>query len=254
MHWHLLHTPPLHGVENMALDEALLDRARASGEGVVRIYEWETPTISLGRNQTARGMWAVGRLESRGVSIVRRLTGGRAILHHREFTYSVTAPVRDGAGLREDYQAITVLLRASLQHLGVAAQPAVPAGRMPIPASAPCFELPARDELVLDGRKLVASAQVREEGAFLQHGSLLLHDDQGMLGELANVPMDVSPAATLIESLGRSVSAGEFAGAVADAMREVWHVEPSPMHVDACRQALPPLIAKYADPVWTWRR
>lgn len=254
MDWFLLHTSPLPGAANMALDEALLLRARATGAGVVRVYGWDAPTISLGRNQVAIGAWDAARLAAAGVGIVRRLTGGRAILHHREFTYSVTAPTRDGTGLRDDYAAITQLLHGALARLGVATQPAMPTSRMPIPASAPCFELPARDELVLDGRKLVASAQVREGGAFLQHGSLLLHDDQGMLRDLSTLPLTVSPAATLTEALGRPIVALEFVEAMASAMQEVWQVTPRPLHVDACRDAMSDLITRYQDPAWTWQR
>jgi lipoate-protein ligase A len=252
IHWNLLLTPPLAGAPNMALDEALLVRARATGEGVVRVYSWSAPTISVGRHQSAVGAWDLTRLQERGVGIVRRLTGGRAILHHREITYSVTAPTHPGTGLRDDYEAITTLLRAGLRHLGVEATAATPAGRLPAPASAPCFELPARDELVLEGRKLVASAQVREDGAFLQHGSLLLHDDQGILGELSTRPMTVSPAATLTAAVGHEVTAAEFADALELQIERVWHTRPRRMHLDACADL--PLTTRYDDPAWTWLR
>src|SRR5512139_2874749 len=102
MRWGFLHTPPLDGVANMAIDEALLARARDTGEGVVRVYGWSAPTLSLGRNQVARGAWDRERAGTLGLPIVRRLTGGRALLHHREITYSVTAPTADGRGLRAD--------------------------------------------------------------------------------------------------------------------------------------------------------
>src|SRR3954466_12069034 len=95
--WRLLVTPPASGPENMALDEALMARAIETGEWVLRVYSWATPTLSLGRNQTARGRYDLGRIRERGLGVVRRPTGGRAILHDREITYSVTAPV-DAAG------------------------------------------------------------------------------------------------------------------------------------------------------------
>ncbi len=242
------------GAANMALDEALFARARATGRGCVRVYTWSQPTISLGRNQTARGAWDLERCRARGVAIVRRLTGGRAILHHREITYSVAAPVIEGRGLREDYRAIANLLAAALSRLGITTSSAAPSTRMPIPASAPCFELPARDELVVDGRKLVASAQVRDDGAYLQHGSLLNHDDQGWLGTLAVSPMPVSPAATVAALLGRELTADEVAQALAAAMPEVWREAPRWLHVDACAPEAAPLLPRYEDPAWTFRR
>ena len=240
----------------MAIDEALLLRARETGQGSIRVYTWANPTISMGRHQAGRGIWDLDRCRERGVDVVRRLTGGRGSLHHQELTYAVAAPVREGRGLREDYGAITSLLSHTLHHLGIGATAAAPAGRMPIPAAAPCFELPARDELVVDGRKLVASAQLREDGAYLQHGSLLNHDNQGWLAELATIPMPTTPAATVVGLIGRELTAERWAAAMCDAVREVWHADLVPVHVDACvpPATLASLTARYLDPAWTWRR
>src|SRR5215210_4848764 len=88
--WRTLVSGPADGVENMAIDDALLDRARGSGECVIRLYEWARPTLSLGRNQAARGQYDLARARELGIDFVRRPTGGRAVLHHREVTYSVT--------------------------------------------------------------------------------------------------------------------------------------------------------------------
>src|SRR4051812_18539212 len=101
--WRLIVTPAAGGAENMALDEALMDRARESREWVMRVYSWSTPTISLGRNQTAHGRYDLDRIAQLGFDVVRRPTGGRAILHHREITYSVTAPCDEAGDLRESY-------------------------------------------------------------------------------------------------------------------------------------------------------
>ena len=98
--WRFLLSEPDTGVANMALDEALLARARRTGEHVLRVYAWAAPTLSLGRNQTARGVFDGPTARELGVSIVRRLTGGRALLHHREITYSVTGPLSPGRSLR----------------------------------------------------------------------------------------------------------------------------------------------------------
>src|ERR1700704_6821622 len=87
-HWRLVVTPPDGGAQNMALDEALMDRARTTGEWVLRVYAWSTATISLGRNQTAHGRYDLEQIRRRGLAVVRRPTGGRAILHDHEITYS----------------------------------------------------------------------------------------------------------------------------------------------------------------------
>src|SRR5262249_51299004 len=108
--WRLITTPPMRGAENMALDEALMHRAAATGEWVLRVYSWSAPTMSLGRNQTARARYALDRLRADDVDVVRRPTGGRAILHHREITYSVTAPLATAGDLRTSYERINRLL------------------------------------------------------------------------------------------------------------------------------------------------
>src|SRR5689334_12950551 len=110
MHWRILFTPPLSAVDNMALDGALLDRAREGGETVLRVYGWRSPTLSFGRNQRARGLYDGQAAAERGIEVVRRPTGGRAVLHHREVTYSVTGPAPAGHGLGESYGRINRLL------------------------------------------------------------------------------------------------------------------------------------------------
>ena len=240
----------------MALDDALLARARATGETVLRVYTWAAPTLSLGRNQRARDAYDVERARAEGIDIVRRPTGGRALLHHREVTYSVTAPVDPALPLRESYAAINRLLLDGLWRLGVPASVAAPAGRAPAPGLAPCFEAPVAGELVHGGRKLVGSAQWREDGALLQHGSILVDDDQGRIAELARgaVP-PAPPAATLRGALGRApevseVSAALFAAVIALADRAATHLDDLAALDDAARAAR----SRYTDDAWTWRR
>ncbi len=255
MRWRLYVTEPLDGVDNMALDEALLVRARDSRECVLRVYAWATPTLSLGRHQRAVGVF--DRAAAHGVSIVRRLTGGRAVLHHREVTYSVTAPATRGDTLRASYSAINGILLDALQRLGVRAALAQPAAkRLPPPGSAPCFELPAAGEIVLGARKLVGSAQLRDGGAFLQHGSILIDDDQSRVAELSAAEIPASaPAATLREALGRAPSLHEVAEALFVAVRAQADAHAVPFAGDASlERAARAARARYVDDLWTWRR
>src|SRR6185436_7637026 len=103
--WRLLSVPPRAGAENMARDSALQARAARSGETVFSVYSWSRPTLSLGRNQPAVGLYDLKKIRAAEIDIVRRPTGGRAILHDREVTYSVTAPI-GAASLRETYDRI----------------------------------------------------------------------------------------------------------------------------------------------------
>ena len=255
MRWRLLLTPPRPGVDNMALDEALMARARATGEGVVRVYAWDRPTLSLGRNQRARATFPADRLAAAGVPVVRRLTGGRALLHDREITYSVTAPAADDA-LGATYRAINALLLDTLRDLGVPATLAPAGERLPPPGDAPCFERPAPGELLLGGRKLVGSAQVREDGAFLQHGSILLHDDQGRIATLAAAPIAAPvPAATLAQALAHPPDAATVAAALFARVRRDWDPAATALDIpEAPEAALHAAAARYRDDAWTWRR
>lgn len=256
MHWRLLLTPPLPGADNMALDEALMARARQTGESVLRVYEWSAPTLSLGRNQRAAGLYDVAAAARAGVAFVRRATGGRALLHHREITYSITAPAERDASIRESYESINRLLIDGLSRLGVRASPATGRGTALAPGVTPCFEVPAKGELVVGGRKLVGSAQWRDAGALLQHGSMLVDDDQSLAVSLLRspVPPPARPA-TLREAMGRAPDAAEVMEALATVLRERRDGECSTMEVDGVLAAnASGARSRYLSDEWTWRR
>ena len=254
--WRFIVTPPADGAENMALDEALMERARVTGEWVVRVYSWRTPTISLGRNQTARDRYDLARIRELGLDIVRRPTGGRAILHHREITYSVTGPVAEAGGLRHSYDRINLLLAEALRALGADVAIAAPSKRGVSPGMSPCFDEPAAGELTLDGRKLAGSAQWRADGALLQHGSILIEDDQSLLSTLAlaNGPA-VPPPATLAGALDHVPSVNDVSLALGEAIRVVEGVQPYELSIDEpLRARTTALVVRYVDNAWTWRR
>lgn len=255
--WRLLIAAPRSGAENMARDTALQARAARSGETVFSIYSWSTPTLSFGRNQPASGRYDMEKIRSAGVDVVRRPTGGRAILHHREVTYSVTAPVKDAAPLRETYARINRILQAGLSQIGVLVEAASASGRAAVPSMRPCFETPAEGELVAQGAKLVGSAQWRDDGALLQHGSILVNDDQSRLtvfaagGQKEGV---IPPPATLHGLLGRSPSAEEVAEAMFDAVRSLEDPDASELAEDEVRDETLEHVPHFLDEDWTWRR
>src|SRR6184192_599709 len=184
-HWRLLIAAPCSGAENMARDTALQTRAARTGETVFSIYSWSRPTLSFGRNQPASGFYDAGKIRAAGIDIVRRPTGGRAILHDREVTYSVTAPISNAGPLRETYSRINLILQTGLSRLGVFVETAAPFRPAEAPGIRPCFATPGAGELVVQGCKLVGSAQWRDERALLQHGSILVDDDQSSLPSFA---------------------------------------------------------------------
>jgi lipoate-protein ligase A len=254
--WRIVVTPASSGAENMALDEALMERARATGESVARVYAWSRPTISLGRNQTAKGLYDLDRIRAMDLEVVRRPTGGRAILHHREITYSVTAPAGETSGLGESYKNINAFLLDALSRLGVKAAIAAPTRKSAPPRMSPCFNEPSAGELTFDGRKLAGSAQWRADGALLQHGSILIADDQSILSSLAVERGPEIPApATLLDALGFAPSLDDVAEALTDAIESIDGTRPAEFSLDdVVRARTSELVVRYSDDAWTWRR
>jgi lipoate-protein ligase A len=257
--WRILFAQPRSGAENMARDTALQARAAKTSETVFSIYSWDRPTLSFGRHQPATGLYDVERIRTAGVGVVRRPTGGRAILHHREVTYSVTAPLADAAPLRETYSRINRLLLDGLMRLGVAAELAAVGGRAQSPSIRPCFESPSEGELVAHGSKLVGSAQWRDDGALLQHGSILVDDDQSSLPSFAmdSARRDDAPIAqpaTLTALLGRTPDAAEVASAMFDAVRSLEDEDATELTEDEIRADTLKQVPRFLDEDWTWRR
>ena len=241
----------------MARDSVLQARAARNGETVFSIYSWSRPTLSFGRNQPAAGVYSLEKIRAAGIDVVRRPTGGRAILHHREVTYSVAAPI-DAASLRETYSRINRILQVGLSRLGVLVEAVPRSHHTPTPGVRSCFETPSEGELVARGAKLVGSAQWRENGALLQHGSILVDDDQSSLPELsASVPPvngSLPTPATLHALLGRPPGAAEVANAMFDAVRSLEDAAATEIVEDDVRAEALNLVPHFLDEDWTWRR
>lgn len=178
--WRFLRSGPLSGALNMAVDEVLATSC-AQGEGppTLRFYTWDPPTVSVGYAQALEGEVDLEACRRLGFGVVRRMTGGRAVLHQHELTYAVAFPegLLGPGGIQEDYRRISQGLIAGLRRLGVAADLSRGSvGRGAV--SGVCFLSSSRFEVCVAGRKLVGSAQRRLRGAVLQHGSLLLDLDR----------------------------------------------------------------------------
>jgi lipoyl(octanoyl) transferase len=257
--WRVLLAAPRSGAENTARDSALLARAARTGQTVFSIYSWARPTLSFGRNQPAVGRYDLDEIRRRDIDVVRRPTGGRAILHDHEITYSVTAPIDDASSLRATYSRINRILLDGLARLGVNAELASVAQRAESPSVRPCFETPSEGELVADGRKLVGSAQWRDQGALLQHGSILVGDDQSSLPSFAAAAANrsggrIAQPATLAALLGRSPEAAEVATAMFDAVRSLEDADAIDLTEDEIRADALEHVSHFLDEGWTWRR
>ncbi|MEO5588793.1 MAG: hypothetical protein ABIS03_04335 [Gemmatimonadaceae bacterium] len=254
--WRLLSARPGDGATNMARDAALMDRARQTGETVFSVYSWKRPTLSFGRNQQALGRYNQTAIDNANLDVVRRPTGGRALLHDHEITYSVTAPIGSEESLRESYRRINRVLLYALRSLGVdASESRAPVAHLP-PGTAPCFAEAAEGELVVRGAKLVGSAQFRESGALLQHGSILLRDDQVFIKSLLVAPDEPNfdRAATLTESMGRQPALTEVTDALFGAVVALEDSSAMTLNEGELGDAVVAHRHRFVDRLWTWRR
>ena len=266
--WRLLITGVAEGATNMAIDEAIL---RAAAEGCVlptlRFYAWEPPCLSLGQAQSSSEVdWAA--CAERGYTVVRRPTGGRAILHTDELTYSVTAPEdepRVEGGIVESYRRLSEGLLQGLRLLGV---PGIEAHHPEIQSSISasngsqspvCFQVPSMYEVTVAGKKLVGSAQVRRSGIVLQHGTLPLVGDIARICDVLmshpDKPRVRARAATVEVVLGRAVSFDQAVEAVARGMAAVLNLELVPGDLTPQEHAWADELyrTKYAADEWNRR-
>lgn len=269
--WLYIVSEPATGAENMALDEALL-LARRAGRlpPVLRFYSWTGPTLSIGRFQRLRENFDLALCGERGVPIVRRPTGGRAILHHPgEVTYGVIAskgsfPFSQGdGGILAVYSQIHGALVAGLRRLGLRASIREQSPRWPeTGAGIGCFEQAYRHEVFAVGRKVVASAQRRQDDLFLQQGTIPLTAEGARLAELVlgSPGLRVTLARDLRERTGalghllqREVTFSEVMEELIAGFREAWGVrlertEPSPAERALAKELL---VTRYGNPEWT---
>ena len=229
MEWRYIDSGPAPGAVNMAADERLLgDAAGRGGAPVLRLYAWEPPAVSLGRFQDEGTSVDREACRRHGIDIVRRITGGRAVLHRHELTYCIVSPASNTLfpdDVIGTYKVIAAGLLAALRSLGVPAEMVTHASRhamlvRPEAKDPSCFSSPSWYELVVHGRKIIGSAQRRVPGAFLQHGSILLDHDPAL--EAAVIPGGGRPGAVtaLRSELGREVSPVEVKQAMRNGFAE----------------------------------
>ncbi|MDK3789153.1 biotin/lipoate A/B protein ligase family protein [Staphylococcus pseudintermedius] len=180
--WHFMNTGSHHPYYNMALDEALLNFvSRGEIDPVVRFYTWNPPTLSIGYFQRLSKEIDIEKVKEKGYGLVRRQTGGRGVLHDKELTYSVIVPEAHPdmpQTVTEAYRVISGGLLEGFKSLGFDAHFAVPRSKeerekLKQPRSSVCFDAPSWYELVVGGKKIAGSAQTRQKGVILQHGSIL---------------------------------------------------------------------------------
>jgi lipoate-protein ligase A len=250
--WHLwIDQTPRPGWTNMAIDHALLDRAERQGESWLRLYQWAPHCLSFGRHEPASVRYDVERISASGIHTVRRPTGGRAVWHAEELTYSVAAPCSRFGTLNAAYLEIHQMLVDSLHLLGAAVSLADQRRTPPLDSGA-CFASAVGGEIMMSGRKVVGSAQLRTGTALLQHGSVLLQDSQDVVRELMRQEPKPDPPCV---GLAPWAEAGEVAEAVSAVARGRWQggwecaTDEASMLKEASIH-----YSHYSSAAWTWSR
>jgi lipoate-protein ligase A len=269
--WRLIQDSPAPGAWNMAVDEAVL-QAAGNNEvpATLRLYAWEPACLSLGY---AQGIDEIdtGRIQSLGWELVRRPTGGQAILHVDELTYAVIGQVTEprlAGDVLESYQRLSSALLAALEILGI------PALALPRPdlvgkgtsKNPICFEVPSNYEVIVGGKKLVGSAQARKHGGVLQHGTLPLYGDLSRITQVLHFPNEAERelaarhllmrATTVEQVLGKKVTWNEAAQAFIMAFQQNLNINLLPAELsDAERECAQGLVKeKYGNQGWTLTR
>jgi lipoyl(octanoyl) transferase len=241
----VIESEPQSGVRNMALDEALLEAALERGECTVRWYRWNAATVSLGYFQAADAVQAHPELA--GLPIVRRLTGGGAILHHHEWTYSCTVPPGHplGESPTQIYDLVHGRVVAALEEQGIEAalRGEAHADRE---GAFLCFGRGDPRDIVLRGQKILGSAQRRRRGAVLQHGSLLVRRSEHAPQFPGLADLTADPGG------GEAVINLQFVGAIGESIGGLFgEVARCADYSSAVNERTQSLIGKYSTLTWS---
>lgn len=242
--WMFINSGPQSASYNMAMDDALLElHSKGRIPPVVRFYEWSPASLSIGYFQKAEEAVDMEKVKEMGLGFVRRPTGGRAVLHDRELTYSIIVSESHPdmpETVTEAYRVISAGLLEGFRNLGLQAEFAIPATReernaLKQPRSAVCFDAPSWYELVVEGRKAAGSAQTRQKGVILQHGAIPVSMDLDKLVSVFNFKTEdhrrrmkekLEKKAVSIEELsGRSVKMTEVAEAFRSGFENALDIE-----------------------------
>jgi lipoate-protein ligase A len=208
--WHLIiDGNPQKGSWNMAVDDFLFRSLGEEPATYLRFYQWKNPTVSIGYSQKVDKVVNRDFCIANGIEIVRRITGGKLVLHHKEVTYCVCSSDTDifSRKLMDSYKLISEALKKGLQAMGIESNLAKETPSRYARGILPCFSHPARDEIEMEGKKIIGSAQKRTRNKFIQHGSIPLEKDEELLKlvSLSDQTESSVKMTSLSEALGKKV-------------------------------------------------
>ncbi|NIM59431.1 MAG: hypothetical protein GTO16_10890 [Candidatus Aminicenantes bacterium] len=248
---------PLSGSLNMAVDDFLFQSLSDEPQTFLRFYRWERPTVSLGYSQNIRKVVDVDYCQSQGIDIVRRITGGKLVLHHKEVTYSLCSSDKEAftSTLADSYRLISQALMRGFEKMGLKSYLADAPPETYVKGNLPCFSYPARNEIEVEGKKIVGSAQKRAGHKFIQHGSIPLEKDEGYLGPVSFLKKEESKGRmiSLSQALGEKASFDRTVERLASGISEFFKINFKPKVFDAEEKEAIVKIQKerYANKDWT---
>ena len=272
--WNFINTGSHDPYYNMAMDEALLNFvSRGEIDPVVRFYTWNPATLSVGYFQRLKKEIDIDKVKEKGFGLVRRQTGGRGVLHDKELTYSVIVPESHPnmpSTITEAYRVISEGLLEGFKLLGFDAYFAIPRSKeerekLKQPRSAVCFDAPSWYELVVEGRKIAGSAQTRQKGVILQHGSLLQDLDVDELFDMFIFKNDrlkekmkkafVDKAVAINDISDRHISIEEMEKAFEEGFKKGLNIEFKPLSLTENQLAeVKVLEEKYRSEEWLYKK
>lgn len=206
----IIDTTPMKGSWNMAVDDFIFHSLRKEPQTYLRFYRWEKPTVSLGYSQRILKVVDVDYCRKNGIDIVRRMTGGKLVLHYKEATYSLCSSDTEifTSTLMDSYRLISEALICGLKKMGLRSYLAEAPPAAYVRGNFPCFSYPARNEIEVEGKKIIGSAQKRVGSKFIQHGSIPLDEEEELLKSVSFLKEDKSSVRmiSLSQALGKEVS------------------------------------------------
>jgi lipoate-protein ligase A len=268
--WRLMIHDPQPPAFALAVDEAIALRcADRDGLATLRFYRWNQPAVSIGRFQPIDRAVRAELCHAAGVPVLRRITGGRAVWHRDELTYSIISPLPSTLfphALLDTVAVIGRALAASLQHLGLPVDhpvaPERPSDQVDRVrrghgyASPFCFDEPSRYEITIEGKKVIGSAQRRWRDRFLQQGSILLRHNAPEVARWLPVESGaLRGAAGLEDFMTEPIFPDRLAGVLADRLASIWNLTLEPGSLTAEETALADALTrdKYGTAAWTMR-
>lgn len=259
--WRLIDTGKGDPYMNMAIDEAIVTSSRTNGPNpAMRFYQWERPALTIGYFQDFSDAVNIDLYRQEKIPIVRRITGGRSLLHQYELTYSVISPTESPLfpnTIRGAYLVIARGLSAGLKILGIGneiSQPGSDEGIQKMPRSHSCFSSTSIHEITVSGRKIIGSAQRRWSDIFLQQGSIIIERSPGFF--MLDRATERDHSISIFESIGRRVDPGELRDAMICAFSKELGIEfkGDSLTDDEWRLAERLYIEKYTRDEWNMER